>query len=38
MVDISYEEIEVKSGPLSLSFLRPLVENNRIANGKYVLP
>ncbi|MDF1538585.1 MAG: hypothetical protein P1Q69_06755 [Candidatus Thorarchaeota archaeon] len=34
--DISYEEIEVKSGPLSP--LRPIVENDRILNGKYILP
>ncbi len=37
-VDILYTEIDVKSGHLSLSFLKPLIENDRFANGMYMLP
>ncbi|MHA1929183.1 MAG: hypothetical protein ACTSV2_11475, partial [Candidatus Thorarchaeota archaeon] len=37
--DVSYDdEVETKSGRLSLTFLRPRVENERFLNGTYVLP
>ena len=36
--NISYEEVDIKSGRLSLTFLRPRVENNRFLDGTYVLP
>ncbi|MHA2023114.1 MAG: hypothetical protein ACTSWQ_05580 [Candidatus Thorarchaeota archaeon] len=37
--DISYDdEVETTSGWLSLTFLRPRVENERFLNGTYVLP
>jgi len=36
--DISYEQIDTENGPLSLTFLRPRVENVRFLNGTYVLP
>ena len=38
MKDISYEEIDTKNGPVSLTFLRPPVENGRFLNGTYTLP
>lgn len=39
MKDVSYDdEVEIKSGRLSLSFLRPRVENERFLDGTYVLP
>ncbi|MHA2177179.1 MAG: hypothetical protein ACXAAK_02410 [Candidatus Thorarchaeota archaeon] len=36
--DITYKEIETEDGPLSLTFLRPLVERYQFLNGTYVLP
>jgi len=36
--DVSYEEVEITNGRLSLTFLRPRVENTRFLNGMYVLP
>ncbi len=36
--DISYEEVETTNGRLSLTFLRPRVENEGFLNGTYVLP
>ncbi len=36
--DVSYEEVEITNGRLSLTFLRPRVENARFLNGMYVLP
>jgi hypothetical protein len=38
MANVIYDEVKVKSGLLSLSFLRPLVENPRIFDGMYVVP
>ena len=37
--DVSYDDkVEIKSGRLSLTFLRPRVENERFLDGTYVLP
>jgi len=36
--DVSYDEVEIANGRLSLTFLRPRVENTRFLNGMYVLP
>ncbi|MGY5858178.1 MAG: hypothetical protein RTU63_02315 [Candidatus Thorarchaeota archaeon] len=36
--DISYEEVDTKSGWMSLTFLRPRVEQVQFLNGTYVLP
>ncbi|GAG88997.1 unnamed protein product, partial [marine sediment metagenome] len=37
--DVSYDdEVETTNGLLSLTFLRPRVENERFLNGTYVLP
>ncbi|MHA1423954.1 MAG: hypothetical protein ACTSUZ_10300 [Candidatus Thorarchaeota archaeon] len=39
MKNVLYDdEVEIKSGRLSLTFLRPRVENERFLDGTYVLP
>lgn len=36
--DIRYKEVDTKSGPLSTSFLKPLVHRRSFLNGKFTVP